>query len=49
MYKIVAVGGKVIDTMDSRAEAMDRAKRFSNENCTFAKVYCGNTLIAVFS
>ena len=49
MYKIVAVGGKVIDTTDSRQTAMEIASNFANENCTFAKVYCGNTLIAIYS
>jgi hypothetical protein len=49
MYKIVAVGGKVIDTTDSRQTAMEIASNFANANCTFAKVYCGNTLIAIYS
>ena len=49
MYKIVAVGGKVIDTTNSRAEAMEIASNFANANCTFAKVYCGSTLIAIYS
>ena len=48
MYKIVAVGGKVIDTTDSRKAAMVIAGNFANENCTYAKVYCGDTLIAIF-
>ena len=49
MYKVVAVGGKVIDTVDSRQKAMEIASNFANENCTFAKVYCGETLIAIYS
>ena len=49
MYKIVAVGGKIINTVNSRMEAMIIAHRFANENCTFAKVYCGETLIAIYS
>ena len=49
MYKVIAVGGKVIDTMDSRMEAMVVASKFANENCTVAKVYCGSQLIAIFS
>ena len=49
MYKIVAVGGKVIDTTDSRQTALEIASNFANANCTFTKVYCGNTLIAIYS
>ena len=49
MYKIVAVGGKVIDTTDSRQTAIEIASNFANANCTFTKVYCGNTLIAIYS
>ena len=49
MYKIVAVGGKVIDTTNSRQTAMEIASNFANANCTFTKVYCGNTLIAIYS
>ena len=49
MYRIIAVGGKVIDTTNSRATALKIASDFANENCTFAKVYCGNTLIAIYS
>ena len=49
MYKIVAVGGKVIDTTDSRQTAMEIASNFANANCTFTKVYCGNTLIAIYN
>ena len=49
MYKIVAVGGKVIETTDSRMTAMVIANNFANANCTFAKVYCGDTLIAIYS
>lgn len=49
MYKIVTVGGKVIDTTNSRVTAMEIASNFANTNCTFTKVYCGSTLIAVYS
>ena len=49
MYKIVAVGGKVIDTTNSRMTAMIIASSFANANCTFAKVYCDDTLIAIYS
>ena len=49
MYKIVTVGGKVIDTTDLRMTAMVIASSFANANCTFTKVYCGDTLIAVYS
>lgn len=48
MYKIVTVDGKVIDTAKERAMAMKIASNFSNENCTYCKVYCSNTLIAIF-
>ena len=49
MYRIIAVVGKVIDTAESRATALKIASDFANENCTFAKVYCGDTLIAIYS
>jgi hypothetical protein len=49
MYRIVTVGGKIINTTDSRMTAMVMASNFANANCTFAKVYCGNTLIAIYS
>lgn len=49
MYKIITVGGKVIDTTNSRMSAIAIASNFANANCTFAKVYCGDTLIAIYS
>lgn len=49
MYKIIAVGGKVIDITDSKKTAMKIASNFANANCTFAKVYFGDTLIAIYS
>lgn len=49
MYRVVTVGGKVIDTTYSRKAAMAIANSFANKNCTFAKVYCGNTLIVIYS
>ena len=49
MYKVVTVGGRVVETLSSRMEAVNAAREFANRNCTFTKVYCGSTLIAVFS
>ena len=49
MYKVITVGGKVIDITDSRMVAMITANNFANANCTFAKVYCDDTLIAIYS
>ena len=49
MYKVITVGGKVIDTTNSRMAAMVIANNFANANCTFAKVYYGDTLIAIYS
>ena len=49
MYKIVTVGGKVIGTADSTMTALTIANNFANANCTFVKVYCGSTLIAIYS
>lgn len=49
MYKIVTVCGKIVDTTDSRIIAMVIANNFANTNCTFAKVYYGDTIIAVYS
>lgn len=48
MYRVIAVGGKIIATTEERAIAMKIASNFSNENCTYCKVYCSNTLIAIF-
>ena len=49
MYKVITVGGKVIDTTDSKMAAMVIANNFANVNCTFAKVYYDDTLIAIYS
>lgn len=49
MYKIIAVGGKVIATTQTRRDAMIIARQFANTNCTFTKVYNDNVLIAIYS
>ena len=48
MYKILTVGGKKVGQTNSRMEAMIIANQFSNENCTFTKVMCGDMVIATF-
>lgn len=48
MYRVIAVGGKIIATTEERAIAMKIAGNFANENCTYCKVYFGNTLIAIY-
>lgn len=37
MYKVITVGGKVIDITNSRMVAMVIANNFANANCTFPK------------
>ena len=49
MYKVITVGEKVIYTTNSSIVARIIANNFANTNCTFAKVYCGDTLIAIYS
>ena len=49
MYKVKALGGKLIAEGLTRDEAFELARKFANENCTFAYVYRKDTLVAVYS